>query len=134
MFGCNNDRLFPEKYTGKDRISITKLEKGDHYYIQTQHKDLFSHYNLIQFLLLINNESHRKWVTLYAIQSFPWAPIPSSPYCGRQTPYGRDTKGAKCPAVGTNEEGKSPASRIVPNQHYSSVHSLYNRVVPLSAF
>ena len=21
-------------------------EKGDHYYIQTQHKDLFSHYNL----------------------------------------------------------------------------------------
>ena len=45
-----------------------------------------------------------------------------------------DGKGAKCPAVGTNEEGKSPAFRIVPNQHYSSVHSLYNRVVPLSAF
>ena len=22
-------------------------EKGDHYYIQTRHKDLFSHYNLI---------------------------------------------------------------------------------------
>ena len=60
-------------------------------------------------------------------------PYPS-PYCGRQTPNGRDTKGAKCPAVGTNEEGKSPAFRIVPNQHYSSVHSLYNRVVPLSAF
>ena len=30
----------------------------------------------IQFLLFINNESHRKWVTLYTIQSFPWAPIP----------------------------------------------------------
>ena len=29
MFGCNNDRLFPEKDTVKDHISITKLEKGD---------------------------------------------------------------------------------------------------------
>ena len=43
MFGSNNDRLFPEKYTVKDHISNTKLEKGDHYYIQTSHKDLFSH-------------------------------------------------------------------------------------------
>ena len=25
----------------------TKLEQGDHYYIQTRYKDLFSHYNLI---------------------------------------------------------------------------------------
>ena len=47
VFGCNNDRLFPEKYTVKDHISNTKLEKGDHYYIKTRHKDLFSHYNLI---------------------------------------------------------------------------------------
>ena len=47
VFWCNNDRLFPEKYTEKDHISNTKLEKGDHYYIQTRHKDLFSHYNLI---------------------------------------------------------------------------------------
>ena len=46
-FGCNNDRLFSEKYTVKDHISNTKLEKGDHYYIQTRHKDLLSHYNLI---------------------------------------------------------------------------------------
>ena len=30
MFGCNNDRLFPEKYTVKDHISNTKLEKDDH--------------------------------------------------------------------------------------------------------
>ena len=45
--GCNNDRLFPKKYTVKDHTSNTKLEKGDHYYIQTGHKDLFSHYNLI---------------------------------------------------------------------------------------
>ena len=38
--------IFPEKYIVKDRISNTKLEKGYHYYIQTRHKDLFSHYNL----------------------------------------------------------------------------------------
>ena len=30
-----NDRPFPEKYTVKGHISNTKLEKGDHYYIQT---------------------------------------------------------------------------------------------------
>ena len=39
--------FFSEKYTVKDHISNTKLEKGDHYYIQTRYKDLFSHYNLI---------------------------------------------------------------------------------------
>ena len=32
MFGCNNDCLFPEKYTVKDHISNTKLEKDDHYH------------------------------------------------------------------------------------------------------
>ena len=42
FFGCNNDRLFPEKYTVKDHISNTKLEKGDHYYVQTRHKDILS--------------------------------------------------------------------------------------------
>ena len=47
VFGCNNDRPSPEKYTVKDHISNTKLEKGDHYNIQTRDKDLFSHYNLI---------------------------------------------------------------------------------------
>ena len=31
MFGCNNDSLFPEKYTVKDHISNTKLQKGDRY-------------------------------------------------------------------------------------------------------
>ena len=40
MFASNNDRLFPEKYTVKDSISNTKLEKGDHDYIQTRHEDL----------------------------------------------------------------------------------------------
>ena len=28
MFGCNNDHLFPEKYTVKNHISNTKLEKA----------------------------------------------------------------------------------------------------------
>ena len=46
VFGCNNDRLLLEKYTVKDYVSITKLEKGDHYF-QTWYKDLFSHYTLI---------------------------------------------------------------------------------------
>ena len=38
---------FPRNNTVKDCISNTKLEKGEHYYIQTRHKDLFSHHNLI---------------------------------------------------------------------------------------
>ena len=38
---------FAEKYTVKDHVSNTKLKKGYHYYIQTRHKDLFSHHNLI---------------------------------------------------------------------------------------
>ena len=42
-----NDRLFPETIYSQDNISNTKLGKGDHYYIQTRHKDIFSHYNLI---------------------------------------------------------------------------------------
>ena len=41
VFWCNNDRLFPEKYTVKDHISNTKLEKSAHYYIQTRLKDFF---------------------------------------------------------------------------------------------
>ena len=47
VFGCNHDHLFPEKYTVKDHISNAEPEKGDHYYIQTGHKDPFFHYNLI---------------------------------------------------------------------------------------
>ena len=39
--------FFPRNIQWKNYISNTKLEKGDHYYIQTRHKDLFSHYNLI---------------------------------------------------------------------------------------
>ena len=41
VFGCNNDRLFSEKYTMEDHISDTKLEKGDHYYIQTPSQGSF---------------------------------------------------------------------------------------------
>ena len=39
--------FIPDKYTVKDHISNTKLEKGEHYYIRTREKDLLSHYNLI---------------------------------------------------------------------------------------
>ena len=36
------------RFSGKKRTSLyISREKGDHYYIQTRHKDLFSHYNLI---------------------------------------------------------------------------------------
>ena len=31
----------------KVHISNTTLEKGEHYYIKTRYKDLFSHYSLI---------------------------------------------------------------------------------------
>ena len=41
VFGCNNDRLFSEKYAVKDHISNTKLVKGDHHYIQTRYKGSF---------------------------------------------------------------------------------------------
>ena len=47
MFGCNNDRLFPEKYAVKDHISNNTLEKGDHYYIKTQHKDLLNYSDFV---------------------------------------------------------------------------------------
>ena len=47
LFGRNNDRLFPEKYTVKDHISTTKLEKGDHAVHPNTAQRSFSHYNLI---------------------------------------------------------------------------------------
>ena len=39
---CFYDRLFPEKFTVKDYSSNTKLEQGDHYYIQTLPKVILS--------------------------------------------------------------------------------------------
>ena len=44
MFGCNNDRLFLEKYPVKDHISTTKLEKGDHSVHPNTAQTSFSHY------------------------------------------------------------------------------------------
>ena len=63
VFWCNNDRLFPEKYTVKDLIFNTKLEKGDNCYIQTRHKDLFPRNSLILRKLLRKNvpKSARKY-------------------------------------------------------------------------
>ena len=35
------------RFSGKKRTSMyISRQKGDHYYIQTRHNDLFSHYNL----------------------------------------------------------------------------------------
>ena len=35
------------RFSSKNRTSLYIFqEKGDHYYIQTRHNDLFSHYNL----------------------------------------------------------------------------------------
>ena len=31
---------------------IFLAEKGDHYYVKTRHKDLFSHYNLILVIVV----------------------------------------------------------------------------------
>ena len=53
MFGCDNDRLFPEKYTVKDHISNTKLEKGDHYYIQKKKNVPKSSLNFIRLLRVV---------------------------------------------------------------------------------
>ena len=45
MFGCNKDRLFPEKYTVKDHIFNTKLEKGN----SVQRRFFFQEYRKTQF-------------------------------------------------------------------------------------
>ena len=52
--------FFLRNTTLKDHISNTKLEKGDHYYIQTGHKDLLSHYNLI---LIQTKCAHAPWAS-----------------------------------------------------------------------
>ena len=65
------------RFSGKKRTSLyISREKGDHYYIQTRHNDLFSHYNL--FLGKLKEKLARKarvntdasiWDRAYA----PWA-------------------------------------------------------------
>ena len=52
--------FFPRN-TVKDHIFNTKLEKGDHYYIQTRHKDLLSHYNLILRKLRSKVRTNEMW-------------------------------------------------------------------------
>ena len=49
VMGCpGGTRLvFTRAFRAKKRTSLyISWEKGDHYYIQTRHNDLFSHYNL----------------------------------------------------------------------------------------
>ena len=57
--------FFPEKYKVKDHIFNTKLEKGEHYYSKTRHKDLFSHYNLIlrKALKIQRKCAHAPWAS-----------------------------------------------------------------------
>ena len=72
VFGCNNDRLFSEKYTVKDYISNNKLEKGDHYYIQTRYKELFTILLFIKKTLRKNvPKSARKYNEICSC--LPWA-------------------------------------------------------------
>ena len=47
--GCSRGTrsLFTRAFRAKRELQfIFSREKGDHYYIQTRHNDLFSHYNL----------------------------------------------------------------------------------------
>ena len=49
IMGCpgGTREVFRPRFSGKKRTSLyISREKGDHYYIQTRHNDLFSHYNL----------------------------------------------------------------------------------------
>ena len=45
VFGCNKDRLFPEKYTVKNHTFNTKLEKGN----SVQRRFFFQEYRRTQF-------------------------------------------------------------------------------------
>ena len=61
IMGCPGDTgsLFTRAFRAKKRTSMSiSREKGDHYYIQTQHNDLFSHYNL--FLGKLKEQLARK--------------------------------------------------------------------------
>ena len=57
MFGCNNDRLFLVEYYKYGLSLCISLEKGDHYFIQTRHKNLFS---FSFYLLCLFNLSYYK--------------------------------------------------------------------------
>ena len=66
------------RFSGKKRTLLyISREKGDHYYIQTRHNDLFSHYNL--FLgnpkeKQVGKKSARKyWASISGRAHAPWA-------------------------------------------------------------
>ena len=65
------------RFSGKKRTSLyISREKGDHYYIQTRHNDLFSHYNL--FLGKLKEKLARKSARKYGASisdraHAPWA-------------------------------------------------------------
>ena len=67
------------RFSGKKRTSLyISREKGDHYYIQTRHNDLFfPHYNLFLGNLKekhVGQKSVRKyWVSLSDRAHVPWA-------------------------------------------------------------
>ena len=65
------------RFLGKKKSSLyISREKGDHYYIQTRHNDLFSHYNL--FLGKLKEKLARKSARKYGASisdraHAPWA-------------------------------------------------------------
>ena len=70
------------RFSGKKRTSMhTSWEKGDHYYIQTRHNDLFSHYNL--FLGKLKKLARKARVNTDASVS----DRPRAPWASHNTPY-----------------------------------------------
>ena len=65
------------RFSGKNRTSMyISREKRDHYYIQTRHNDVFSHYNL--FLRKLKEKFARKArvnteASISDRAHFPWA-------------------------------------------------------------
>ena len=53
------------RFLGKKRTSMyISPEKGDHYYIQTRHNDLFSHYNLFLGDLIGPKSARKYWASI----------------------------------------------------------------------
>ena len=70
------------RFSGKKRTSMyTSWEKVDHYYIQTRHNDLFSHYNL--FLGKLKKLARKARVNTDASVS----DRPRAPWASHNTPY-----------------------------------------------
>ena len=75
IMGCpEGTRLvFTRAFRAKKRTSLyISREKGDHYYIQTRHNDLFSHYNL--FLGKLGpKRAHKYWASISDRARVPWS-------------------------------------------------------------